>query len=192
MKTLSDKLYQSLTAKERVDLALAAMAREDKAEFDRLNNTCVRKSYTMNDIEYTERLDELHRIKNLFLPLFTEYYHQCVAMDLIMESIQQEKLSLTAGYTLAGGDLNDDIIKLLVNKKDEEYQKFEYCFELWVSRLKGVDDALKQLCVNNDFNFNQAKQFLQIEKFFPKIYNYVQQYFARDDQTFDTICAIMH
>jgi hypothetical protein len=146
MKNLNDKLYEAFTPKERADLALAAIARCDKAEFKRLNNTCARKNYIMNDIEYTERLDELHRIKNLFLPLFTEYYHQCLAMELIMESIQQEKLSLTTGYTLAGGDPDDDIIKLLVGKKDEEYQKAEYCFGLWVGRFRASYVVLEEYC----------------------------------------------
>jgi hypothetical protein len=49
------KLYDKLSADERARLFVAAAARRDVQELDRLNDTCPRKSYTMEDRDYSRR-----------------------------------------------------------------------------------------------------------------------------------------
>jgi len=46
------RLYDRLTAQERVRLVLEAMAREDHEEMKRLAEACPRKTYTMADADY--------------------------------------------------------------------------------------------------------------------------------------------
>jgi predicted XRE-type DNA-binding protein len=52
MKDLT-RLYDQLTAEERFAAFMAAASRMDTAEMDALNATCPRKTYTMDDWEYT-------------------------------------------------------------------------------------------------------------------------------------------
>jgi hypothetical protein len=54
MKDLT-RLYDQLTAEERFGAFMAAASRMDTEEMDALNDTCPRKSYTMEDWEYTHR-----------------------------------------------------------------------------------------------------------------------------------------
>jgi hypothetical protein len=49
------KLYEKLSADERARLFIAAAARRDVQELDRLNDTCPRKSYIMEDRDYSRR-----------------------------------------------------------------------------------------------------------------------------------------
>jgi hypothetical protein len=49
--------YDVLTAEERFRLVLQAFARDDRAEVDRLDRSCPRKTYTMSDAAYQERRD---------------------------------------------------------------------------------------------------------------------------------------
>src|ERR1700712_2281172 len=53
----SDTLYEQFTPTERVTLVLEAMGRQDEAEADKLARTCPRKTYTMGDAAYSDRLE---------------------------------------------------------------------------------------------------------------------------------------
>lgn len=48
-------MYEKLTTGERLSAFIDAAARRDGEEMDRLNDTCPRKSYRMEDFEYTRR-----------------------------------------------------------------------------------------------------------------------------------------
>ncbi len=52
-----EKLYDEFTAEERFRLVIGAMARGDKLDVERLGRTCPKKSYTMSDAAYTDRLE---------------------------------------------------------------------------------------------------------------------------------------
>jgi hypothetical protein len=52
-----EKLYDEFTAEERFRLVIAAMARADKADVERLGRTCPKKTYTMSDAAYSDRLE---------------------------------------------------------------------------------------------------------------------------------------
>lgn len=55
MKNTLRRFDDVLTADERFRLALAAMARDDDAEVERLHKTCPRLVYTMTDADFTDR-----------------------------------------------------------------------------------------------------------------------------------------
>lgn len=48
-------MYEKLTPDERVSAFIDAAARRDGDEMDRLNDTCPRKTYTMEDWRYVQR-----------------------------------------------------------------------------------------------------------------------------------------
>lgn len=55
MKKDLSKFYDRLTGDERFKLTLAAIAREDEGELERLNRTCPRKTYDVADLECKDR-----------------------------------------------------------------------------------------------------------------------------------------
>lgn len=55
-------IYEKLTARQRVIASFEALAREDEAEARRLIKTCRKKTYTMNDSAYVDRMEALHDI----------------------------------------------------------------------------------------------------------------------------------
>lgn len=52
--TAITNLYDRLTPMERLSAFVEAAARKDLPELDRLNDTCPRKSYVMDDLAYTD------------------------------------------------------------------------------------------------------------------------------------------
>jgi hypothetical protein len=51
-----DKLYDRFTPEERFRLTLEALARGDEQEAERLSESCPRRTYTMNDAAYGDRM----------------------------------------------------------------------------------------------------------------------------------------
>lgn len=62
-----DALYTNFNSQERFDLALAALARGDQSEFEKLNSTCPWKTYSCVDAQFSERIECLKRIAIVFL-----------------------------------------------------------------------------------------------------------------------------
>jgi hypothetical protein len=56
---LKPNLYDTLTPVQRVIATIEAEARNDAAEVDRLVTSCPKKTYTMNDNAYTDKLNHL-------------------------------------------------------------------------------------------------------------------------------------
>jgi len=59
MKKFNHNLLEHLTAKQRISLSFEAQAREDEAEFQRLADTCPRKSYTGPDLAFRKSWDAI-------------------------------------------------------------------------------------------------------------------------------------
>ena len=59
------QLYEQFAPQERLTLILEALARGDQAEADRLSGSCPRKTYTMRDAAYGERLDTAFDIMSI-------------------------------------------------------------------------------------------------------------------------------
>jgi hypothetical protein len=56
------RLYDRLTADERLRAFYDAAANKDPAEMDKLNATCPRRPYTMDDWAYTRSKIKVHAI----------------------------------------------------------------------------------------------------------------------------------
>ena len=56
------KLYDRLTPDERFRAFVSALARKDKQEVDRLNDTCPRKTYVADDMAYWRAKTDLHDV----------------------------------------------------------------------------------------------------------------------------------
>jgi hypothetical protein len=74
-------MYHRLTAEERFRLVVEAFAREDQREAERLSNTCPRKAYEMNDLDFSSRL----RASNLIV---SQVYAELMEVLSILRAIE--------------------------------------------------------------------------------------------------------
>ena len=59
---ISTATYEALTPEERVQAAISALSRNDEKEIARLSTTCPKRTFTMTDPRYSDRMDVLHRL----------------------------------------------------------------------------------------------------------------------------------
>jgi hypothetical protein len=59
LKALNASLYERLTPQQRIIAAIEAEARDDRAELQRLVQTCPKKSYLMSDCAFSEGVQKL-------------------------------------------------------------------------------------------------------------------------------------
>jgi hypothetical protein len=76
----SARFYDVLTVDERFRLFVAAAARRDEQELDRLNNSCPLKTYRLPDYEYTRR-------KSMFWLLAVTHCNEVHRLDLAVTAL---------------------------------------------------------------------------------------------------------
>jgi hypothetical protein len=82
--TISDKHYEKFTAKERINLAIAAMARNDHGEADRLWRTCRTYNYTARDLDYKFHFQAIVLISALFFQKCVYHYNKIQVYELLL------------------------------------------------------------------------------------------------------------
>ncbi|MDR3478581.1 MAG: hypothetical protein P4M14_11190 [Gammaproteobacteria bacterium] len=143
MLNITDKNYSQLTAKERVNLALAAFSRGDENEISRLKRTCPRKHYTMIDAEYIGSIEGLVWVVTQFSEMCDFSYNKIIlceayiAMFTFLNEYPQHE--------------NDDNLEKFCNAKTEH-----------VSNLKSVYQALSEFCCENKLNYDHVIEWLKI------------------------------
>lgn len=75
MLDVNDKHYQQFTPQERVNLAIAAMARNDIKEVERLWDTCPFYQYRTRDLEYKARFTAITLITSVFFEKCVYHYN---------------------------------------------------------------------------------------------------------------------
>ena len=115
------KQYPLLTAEERFRLFVEAMGRKDEQELDRLENTCPRRNYTMQDYDYTHR-------KMQFMVL------------ALTSAIQKLRIDLLASTALVVALANDD------NSNDSAADKAIEAFKKFMRVRQGKRDGWLRFC----------------------------------------------
>jgi len=100
MKNTLRKYDDVLTPDERFRLALAAMARDDKAEVHRLHDTCPRHTYIMQDVGFSDRFSKSHAAAMDFIVLWLWSLKQYTEAQLLYAAhdrmIQESSTETTA------------------------------------------------------------------------------------------------
>ena len=65
MRNNLTKHYDKFTAKERVNLTIAALVRGDNEEFLKLRDSCPKEYYMLTDAHYRNYMDNLNLIRKL-------------------------------------------------------------------------------------------------------------------------------
>ena len=116
-------IYENLNLNERIDLSIAALARDDDANLTRLRRTCPRKDYSATDIEYTGKMNMSIRVLTYFVMLTQSYYAELEQhkTDLFwVETMREECLHFfNEGFTSGVLAMNSEIASLLSNEMKE-------------------------------------------------------------------------
>jgi hypothetical protein len=149
------RLYDRLTPRERFELLLGALDREDDTELDRLRRTCPTKTYTMNDAIYTDLVEASERIAFLFTILWLDLLARVKQADSALASFRLASLMYERGFNAGLSQA-----KRIPRKGDPIWQRYESdmsrlkanCHGAEVSRrqgigvLKAVHAALTRFC----------------------------------------------
>jgi hypothetical protein len=111
--------YHLLTTDERFQLFADAMARRDDQELDRLENSCPRKHYTMQDYEYTH-------LKVRFVTYS------------LASALQRERLEVLALFAL--------VLALSEDTSEENSQRTMGAFRKLMQTRKGMKDGWNRFC----------------------------------------------
>lgn len=83
--TIPSQIHQSLTAPERVRVAISAMARGDDEELQTIKATCRKRSFLITDPDFTDAIERL-----IYLSLAVESELQGYALDFLLSSHLEE------------------------------------------------------------------------------------------------------
>lgn len=146
---LSDRTYMNLSASERLRATIAAQARGDEAEFDRLLETCPLHTYRMQDAQFSMALkgaaamSAMHQV--LTLRMMVGYLLADRVIFAVERAAETKPDTLdTAGYDVAC-QLSDTTIACL---KARQEAWAEFCGEVGVT--PGEMAGLLQVGMDDD------------------------------------------
>jgi len=162
MKDNLTKHYDKFTAKERINLAIAAMARQDHEELSRLGKTCPQKEYTATDENYCGVIDQLYRVGIGYNCHCHNILNEITAYQAIITMRRTNFINYERGIFDAISDpSNDNPIWQKLDKKLndclESINKSEQKIKETWAKLKAVDEALKQFCGEIGVDFNNTR-----------------------------------
>lgn len=91
------QIHEGLTAHQRIRASISAMARGDEAELQTLKTTCPKKSFLMNDPDYSDVLEKL-----IYLNLALEGDLQRNALDFLVSIRMEDDFGVIQAISTAG------------------------------------------------------------------------------------------
>lgn len=152
MRQINDKQYRQFTAKERVNLTVAALSRGDTTEADRLWYTCPRRLYQAYDFEYTLSINAVFVLKSAF-------FEQCV---LLYNRIKKSELSIISFEQELEFE-EQERIGLLVAQTRKLIGLSQKAKDTHISRLKGLFEGFKQFCAQATINDETILQLIPLK-----------------------------
>lgn len=134
MKAINEKIYNNFTPSERLNLAIAALAREDQVEVDRLQRSCPVKNYTARDLKYKDYFISYTNISMTFYTLCADLFTRITAYSYVL-LLNAQKLE------------NKKLFKLNIEIKSASDSQ-----DILIAQLKAVYDGFYQFC--NDAKLN--------------------------------------
>jgi hypothetical protein len=158
MTKLNDRHYEKFTPSERLNMAIAAMAREDIQEVAHLWQTCPTRTYVARDLEYKERFLSFTLVQVRFSDFCVELYNKIAIADVLLNLF----------------DLHKD--NPLINKEDlsEMIKKLQKSKSIHIARLKSVFEGVKEFCGEVGLDAEDFFKSAQIEIKCEKIWEYLE------------------
>lgn len=145
MRDINVNHYGQITAQERINLTLLALARNDIKEADRLYDTCPKYEYKVVDKEYNCRLMAIPIINHLFFEQCVYHYNVLVKINstiLLLEATSPPRLN------------EEDAARF-----DRLYQSHD----LHVDKLKALYIGFRQFCYQIGIDAEGALKTINIE-----------------------------
>jgi hypothetical protein len=155
MRDINLNNYGQITAQERINLTIAALARGDIKEADRLYDTCPKYEYKVADKEYNCRLMAMPIISHLFFERCVYYYNTLARIDstiLLLEATDTPYLNEA-----------DDI----------RLNRLYYNRDLNMGKLKALYEGFRQFCCQISIEVEGALKTMGIERCCVDIERYI-------------------
>jgi hypothetical protein len=135
MRQINDKQYSQFTAKERLNLTIAALSRNDETEADRLWHTCPRYSYRAHDFEYTLGVNAVFFLRAVFFEECVFHYNLVKKVETSILSYEQDLEFEEKEYLNELGTQTKKLIAI-ANKAQA----------ICIARIKGLFEGFNSFC----------------------------------------------
>jgi len=155
--------YDSLTPDERFKLALAALSRGDEDELLQLYATCPRKTYSMPDAAFHDKLEVAKEPIKAFTTLILEQLMRVNTVSVAFLSWRMVALSVEEGFGIGlsvAAEVPDEPhsvwaeLDLAVDKQVATADMFLKELTKSLSELVGVQEGLRRFCEDKDVDMN--------------------------------------
>ncbi len=155
---MKDKLsthYDLFDAKERINLTIAALARDDEDELMRLRVSCSRKHYTMLDADYCFGMDRVRYACMAYADLCKSAETNAMVCNLLITLSDELRSLYDVIFDLVTEDLGEKYkpSESVLSKKQEALAEYQFiiddvsgCFRKRVSELKTLHETFKDFC----------------------------------------------
>ena len=145
--------YDQFTPEERVDLLLAALAREDIDEVDRLNQRCPWVREVAADPAYTDLLNRMWDAVVGVLFTWCDVSHRVIQTRLTIALLNRRALGEVLEATVAGSTKRRQIVpqdrtSLLGAEVQAQWTK-------WSAVWQGIEAAITRFCADRDLTTEQ-------------------------------------
>ena len=145
--------YDQFTPEERVDLLLAALAREDIDEVDRLNQRCPWVRRVAADPAYTDLLDRMWDAVVGVLSTWCDVSHRVIQTRLTIAVLNRRALGEVLEATVTGSTKRRKIVpqdrtSLLGAEAQAQWTK-------WSAVWQGIEAAITRFCADRDLTTEQ-------------------------------------
>lgn len=153
MRQIHDQQYAHFTSNERLNLTLAALARGDETEADRLWQTCPRYQYHAHDFAYTLRFNALMILSSIF-------FEKCIFHYNFIKKI--DEFILDAEYDLAFEEKEN--MEEIANETRKLIKLTQKSLNTHISRIKGLFEGFKLFCAEVCLDYENVINITLIKK----------------------------
>lgn len=146
MRNINLNNYGQITAQERINLTMLALARGDIKEADHLYDTCPKYEYKVTDKEYNCRLMSMPIINHLFFERCVYYYNTLARIDSVILLLE----------AMSPPCLNEEITI--------RFEKLYHSHDLNIGRLKALYQGFREFCCQIGIDEEGALQMIGIER----------------------------
>ena len=152
MKSIENltKYYGSFTPMERLNLVMAAGARNDEEEMKKLFQTCPRLHYIQVDQAFLQAYDQMTRVNMLFILHWEDCCYRANAFSLMrLYLISHTRTHEQAIDFIWGDETKQTVINEEFEEIDrlmQEASKIEATIKQQIAKLKSTLEAYRQFC----------------------------------------------
>lgn len=145
MRQIHDQQYTHFTSNERLNLTLAALARGDATEANRLWQTCPRHQYHAHDFAYTLRFNALMILNSIF-------FEKCIFHYNFIKKI--DEFIVDAEHDLEFEEKEN--MKDIANETRKLINLTQKNLDTHISRIKGLFEGFKLFCAEASLDYENV------------------------------------